>query len=37
MAGITSVEIEGFRCFKKLKVDGLTPVTVIVEIGRAHV
>lgn len=27
---ITSVEIDGFRCFKKLRVDGLTRVNVIV-------
>jgi predicted ATPase len=30
MAAITSVEIENFRCFKKLRVEGLAPVNVIV-------
>ena len=30
MAAITSVEIDGFRCFKKLRVDGLARVNLIV-------
>lgn len=30
MAAITSVEIDGFRCFRKLRVDGLTRVNLIV-------
>src|ERR1700733_1096295 len=30
MAAITSVEIENFRCFKKLRVDGFTAVNLIV-------
>ena len=27
MAAITSIEIENFRCFKRLRAEGLTPVT----------
>lgn len=35
MPAITSVEVENFRCFKKLRVDGLTPVTVFVGANNA--
>jgi hypothetical protein len=35
MAAITSVEIENFRCFQKLRVDGLAPVNLIVGENNA--
>jgi len=35
MAAITSVEIENFRCFKKLRVEGLAPVNLIVGANNA--
>jgi hypothetical protein len=30
MSAITSIEIENFRCFRKLRIEGLTPVSLIV-------
>jgi predicted ATPase len=35
MAAITSVEIENFRCFQKLRVDGLAQVNLIVGANNA--
>jgi energy-coupling factor transporter ATP-binding protein EcfA2 len=35
MAAITSVEIENFRCFRKLRVDGLAQVNLIVGANNA--
>ena len=35
MPAITSIEIENFRCFKKLTVGGLTPVNLIVGANNA--
>src|SRR5260370_31076231 len=35
MRAITSIEIENFRCFKKLTVGGLTPVNLIVGANNA--
>lgn len=35
MAAITSVEIDNFRCFKKLRVDGLARVNLIVGANNA--
>jgi predicted ATPase len=35
MSGITSLEVENFRCFKKLSVAGLTPVTLFVGANNA--
>jgi energy-coupling factor transporter ATP-binding protein EcfA2 len=35
MPAITSIEIENFRCFKKLAVGGLTPVNLIVGANNA--
>jgi len=35
MAAITSIEIENFRCFSRLKVDGLAQVNVIVGANNA--
>jgi putative AbiEii toxin of type IV toxin-antitoxin system/AAA ATPase-like protein len=35
MAAITSVEIENFRCFEKLRVDGLAQVNLIVGANNA--
>ncbi len=35
MPAITAIEIENFRCFKKLRVDGLSPVTLIVGANNA--
>ncbi len=35
MSGITSLEVESFRCFKKLSVQGLTPVNLFVGANNA--
>ena len=35
MSGITSLEVENFRCFKKLGVAGLTPVNLFVGANNA--
>lgn len=35
MAAITSVEIENFRCFRKLRVDGLAQINLIVGANNA--
>jgi hypothetical protein len=35
MPGISSLEIENFRCFKKLTVEGLTPVNLFVGANNA--
>src|SRR5258708_29099204 len=35
MAAITSIDIENFRCFKKLRVEGLAPVNLIVGANNA--
>src|SRR6266849_4313866 len=35
MSGITSLEVENFRCFKKLDVAGLTSVNLFVGAGNA--
>ncbi len=35
MSGITSLEVENFRCFKKLDVPGLTPVSLFVGANNA--
>jgi len=35
MAAITSIDIENFRCFQKLRVDGLAPVNLIVGANNA--
>ncbi|HEX3479901.1 MAG TPA: AAA family ATPase [Kofleriaceae bacterium] len=35
MAAITSVEIENFRCFRKLRIDGLAQVNLIVGANNA--
>jgi hypothetical protein len=35
MSGITSLEVENFRCFKKLSVQGLTPVSLFVGANNA--
>jgi predicted ATPase len=35
MHAITSIEVENFRCFKKLSVDGLTQVNLIVGANNA--
>jgi ABC-type branched-subunit amino acid transport system ATPase component len=35
MVAITSIDIENFRCFQKLRVDGLAPVNLIVGANNA--
>jgi hypothetical protein len=35
MSGITSLEVDNFRCFKKLSVPGLTPVSLFVGANNA--
>jgi hypothetical protein len=35
MPGITSIEVEAFRCFERLRVEGLTPVSLIVGKNNA--
>ena len=35
MAAITSIDIENFRCFRKLRVEGLAPVNLIVGANNA--
>src|SRR5580698_1012041 len=35
MSGITALDVENFRCFKRLRIDGLSPVTVFVGANNA--